>query len=211
MKKILHINSHPDFENEEHLTNSLDKFGLNLLKAKTGVEVMQINLYDCKTIIPQINPQMYSAWRKHQLELTDEEKSILEIQNQLINQWIDVDYIFIYSPLHNFNVTAKFKDYADNLLIAGKTFKDTESGSVGLLDKNKKVIYIQSSGADYNIDLRYINADIAPHYVRTVLSFMGIEKMDLIRAEGLNMSAFNKTEIAANAMSQLESTLQYFL
>lgn len=39
--------------------------------------------------------------------------------------------IVIISPLHNFNVTSRLKDYIDNILIARQTFKYTSDGSVG--------------------------------------------------------------------------------
>lgn len=205
MKKILHINCHPDFGNREHTTNYLSGYGLELLKKRTELDIEELNLYDNQINIPQISPLMYSVWSKQEQNMSEEERNIWIIQNQLTNQWIEADYIFIYSPLHNFNITSRFKDYIDNILIAGKTFKYTKSGSVGLLDKNKKIVYIQSSGASYNTDLRYINSDIAPHYIRTILSFMGIEQMDLIRVQGLNMSIYNRNNIIQNAKMELEN------
>ena len=140
--------------------------------------------------------------------MSSEEELIFTAQNQLIRQWVAADYIFIYSPLHNFNVTAKFKDYIDNLMVAGKTFKYTKSGSVGLLDDSKKVVYVQSSGADYRSNITYINADIAPHYVRTILSFMGIKQMHLISAQGLDTSSVDRNEEIESAKGQISKFIR---
>lgn len=203
MKKVLHINSHPLFESETSSTVQLSQHGLALLQGIPGIETETLNLYSPDTFIPRVDEQMFSMWSKQSADMSHEERLISEAQNKIIDQWIAADYIFIYSPLHNFNVTAKFKDYIDNLLIAGRTFRYTKTGSVGLLDADKKVVYVQSSGSDYRSDIVYVNADIAPHYVRTILSFMGIKHMHFISAQGLNMSSVNRAEEIENAKKEI--------
>ncbi|PWV46520.1 FMN-dependent NADH-azoreductase [Chitinophaga sp. S165] len=203
MKKILHINSHPLFEKGTSSTVQLAKHGLSLLQALPDVEIETLNLYSKDIFIPRVDELMFSMWSKQGNNITREEQLIFDVQNQLIDQWIAADYIFIYSPLHNFNVTAKFKDYVDNLMIAGRTFRYTKTGSVGLLDPAKKVVYVQSSGSDYRSDITYVNADIAPHYVRTILSFMGIKHMHLISAQGLDMSSNDRDEVISDAKREI--------
>lgn len=187
-QKILHINCHPLFSETSHSTVQLSNHGLKTLSGIPHLEVEVLNLYDKNLNLPQVDKAMLSAWTKDISICNDEERNILETQSSLIDQWIKADFIFIYSPLHNFNVTSRFKEYVDNILIAGRTFKYTVNGSVGLLNDSKKVVYIQSSGGAYEEDIKYVNADIAPHYVRTILSIMGINKMHLIRVQGLDLS-----------------------
>lgn len=121
---------------------------------------------------------------------------------------IAADIILIYSPLHNFNVTSKFKDYIDNIFIPRKTFKYTEEGSVGLLSNNKKVAYIQSSGGDYSTELRYVNADISTLYVRTFLSFMGITQMKEIKMQGLDIPGCDKAKVIQCAKEDLKNFIE---
>lgn len=203
--KVLHINCHPLFDNDKHTTVKLSNHGLQLLKKIDGIELEVLNLYDDNFFLPKVNNALLGAWLKRGQDLTEDEDRNFTRQQELVKQWIEADYVFIYSPLHNFNVTSAFKDYVDNILIAGKTFKYTEHGSVGLLDNSNRIVYIQSSGGAYQDELRYINADIAPHYVRTILSFMGIEKMHLIRVEGLDLSGGDRENIINKGMAEIEN------
>jgi FMN-dependent NADH-azoreductase len=207
--KILHINCHPDFNNNHHTTNMLMKYGLQLTKSIEDVQIL--NLYE-KNAIPRLDNNMLSAWNKSDYsQLNEIESSIIDIQNKLIEQWISSDIILIYSPLHNFNVTSKFKDYIDNILIVRKTFKYTEEGSVGLLSNSKKVAYIQSSGSDYSIDLRYVNADISTLYARTALSFMGITELHVIKAQGLDIKGNDRAKIIEDAKENLYKFISSYI
>lgn len=207
--KILHVNCHPDFNNDNSTTNILMKYGLQLTESIEDVQIL--NLYE-KAAIPRLDCNMLSAWGKSDSsQLNEIESSIMDIQNKLIDQWISADIILIYSPLHNFNVTSKFKDYIDNILVAQKTFKYTEEGSVGLLSNNKKVAYIQSSGSNYSIDLRYVNADISTHYVRTVLSFMGVTELHVIKAQGLDIKGNDRAKIIEDAKENLNKFISSYI
>lgn len=204
---ILHINCHPNFKNNNSTTAKLFDYGVSLTKDNHSIKTL--NLYDEDNIIPAINSDMLSAWSKQsEDEISILEKVLLDAQGQLLADFLEADMVLIYSPLHNFNVVSKLKDYLDNLLIAGKTFKYTENGSVGLLSNDKKVAYVQSSGSNYSLDLRYVNADISSHYLRTVFDFMGISRLNVIRAEGLDLLGANKEEIIEKAKSNIKNFIE---
>lgn len=90
------------------------------------------------------------------------------------------------TPLHNFNIFSRLKDYLDNILIAKHTFKYTESGeSVGLM-QNHKCLVFQSSGCVYSDkNSVYANMDFAKQYLETMFkNIMGFDEFNIIRAEG---------------------------
>lgn len=195
--KILLINAHPDYQNPARTINQLVQHSLATIEKIAPTDsVEQLTLYDPTTAIPPVSATSLNH-----------PESVYNAQQALIQQWKSADVILILMPLHNFNVVSKLKDYIDDILVAKETFKYTADGSVGLLDGHQKVAYIQSSGSDYEHDLRYVNADFAPHYMRTVLDFMGISKMTLIRAEGLDLADSNKIEIIENTKKQLTDYL----
>ena len=199
--KILLINAHPDYQNPQRSINQLAQHATQTIAALASHATIEtLTLYDSKTDLPPINADVL----QHPEHVTAQ-------QDALIAQWRHADLIMIMMPLHNFNVNSKLKDYIDNLLIANKTFKYTANGSVGLLDGHQKVLYVQSSGSDYEHDLRYVNADIAPHYLRTILNFMGISQMDLIRAQGLDLAGNDKTAIVNATKQKLTTYLQHAL
>lgn len=195
---ILLINAHPDYNNPKRGTNQLASFTLNQIQSQLPTAHTELlPLYAPEIEIPEVTAEVLN------------DASIVESrQDELIAQWKRADLIMIFMPLHNFNVVSRLKDYIDNILIANKTFKYTADGSVGLLDGKQKVAYIQTSGSDYEHDIRYVNADIAPHYIRTILNFMGISKMELIRAEGLDLIENDKAEILTETKQTLTKYLE---
>lgn len=195
---ILMINAHPDYQNALRGTNQLADFTLKQIQQQMpDAQVESLALYAPETKIPEITAE----------NLND--PSLIDAQqNELIAQFKRADLIMIFMPLHNFNIVSRLKDYIDNILIANKTFKYTADGSVGLLDGKQKVAYVQTSGSDYEHDIRYVNADIAPHYMRTILNFMGISKMELIRAEGLDLIENDKQAILEDTKQTLATYIQ---
>ncbi|KRL51922.1 hypothetical protein FD01_GL002894 [Lacticaseibacillus manihotivorans DSM 13343 = JCM 12514] len=192
------INAHPDYHNALRGTNQLAEFTLKQIKQHMpDAQVEKLALYAPETTSPEITAE----------NLND--PSLIDAQqNELIAQFKRADLIMIFMPLHNFNIVSRLKDYIDNILIANKTFKYTADGSVGLLDGKQKVAYVQTSGSDYEHDIRYVNADIAPHYMRTILNFMGISKMELIRAEGLDLIENDKQAILEDTKQTLATYIQ---
>lgn len=186
--RILIINAHPDYANAEHYSIQLLNYAKSLLP---DAEVLE--LYN--SYIPRIDTDMFAAWNG-----STEEKPAAAIkrQGELVDQFLNADVVLIFCPLHNFGVTSGLKDYFDNIIIAGKTFKYVSGGgSVGLLDNSKKIAYIQAAGSDYLHDIKYVNLDLAPHYVRSIFSLMGITRINVIRAEGLSLSATDKNAVIA--------------
>lgn len=105
---------------------------------------------------------------------------MIAIQSEkLLKQFKKSDHIIIATPLHNFNISSRLKDYLDNILIAKHTFKYTESGeSVGLM-QNHKCLVFQSSGCVY------ANMDFAKQYLETMFkNIMDFDEFNIIRAEG---------------------------
>lgn len=195
--KILVINAHPDFMNPARTINQLQSHALTTIRQLAPhATVAQVTLYDPQTDLPRV-----TATSLNQPE------TVVAQQNRLIDQWQAADLIMIMMPLHNFNVVSKLKDYIDNIFIANKTFKYTATGSIGLLDGHQKVVYVQSSGSDYEHDLRYVAADIAPYYLRTILNLMGIPKMTVIRAQGLDLTGADRPAIVAQAKQTLTAYL----
>jgi len=202
--RILQLMAHPDYNNQERAANRLADVGLKTLQEKLKGQgtIEVVNIYDSNTFIPQITADTLNYTDPKEMSAERLEK--YEAQYKLIKQWKSADYIYIYMPLHNWNVPAKFKDYLDNILTAGETFKYTKTGSVGLMsDETTKVTFILTSGSEYDTNYRYVNLDIAPQYIRGVLHMMGINQMKLIRAQGLDMSTNDREEIMKSAEKEV--------
>lgn len=66
-----------------------------------------------------------------------------------VTQLLSADVIVIGAPLYNFTIPAQLKAWLDRIAQAGRTFKYTENGPVGLLG-DKTVILVLSRGGVYS-------------------------------------------------------------
>lgn len=114
--------------------------------------------------------------------MTIEEQNKVGRINDLCDQFVNADkYIFV-TPLWNLSILPKMKAYLDTICIAGRTFKYTESGPIGLLT-SKKALHIQSRGGVYS-EGPTRDFEFGDKYIRALLTFLGIPSIESIIIEG---------------------------
>ena len=197
--KILQILAHPDYDNKNRISNLLAELGEEELRKKYN-NITTLNLYDPKCYIPVMDKHMFNYDDK---ELTKQEEDDKIRQEELLNIWKNSDCVFIYMPLHNFNVVSKFKDFIDNIVIVNETFKCEIETMVGLDNTNKQVTFVITSGGEFDSHIQYVNLDFAVQYVRGVFSVIGINKVKIIRSQGLDLVHNDKQAIVENTKEEL--------
>ena len=205
--KILQIMCHPDFDGEYRISNILAKVGEEKLIEEGFNDIEKINLYNPSTYIPMMDKFMFNY---EGVQLTGKEQRDKIRQKELLKQWKSADAVFIYMPLHNFNIVSKFKDYIDNIVIVNETFKCEEESLIGLDDSNKQITFIITSGGEFDKHIQYTNLDFAVQYVRGIFSVIGIDKVKVLRVEGLDLAFNNKTDIVEKGIRELEEGIEEF-
>ena len=205
--KILQIMCHPDFDGEQRISNILSKIGEEKLIEEGFKDIEKINLYDPSTYIPIMDKFMFNY---EGVQLTDKEQRDKNRQKELLVQWKSAEAVFIYMPLHNFNVVSKFKDYVDNIMIVNETFKCDVESLIGLDKSNKQITFVITSGGEFDKHIQYTNLDFAVQYVRGVFSLLGIDKIKVIRVEGLDLVFNNKEKIVEKGISDLKEWINEF-
>ena len=133
-------------------------------------------------------------------------ESALEIElattsDRLTSEVENADVLVIGAPMYNFGITALLKTWFDYVLRAGRTFKYTEAGPVGLLT-GKKAIVVETRGGLYSEGPAAALDSQEPH-IRTMLGFIGITDVTFIRAEKLAFGPDAKDEAVDRARSDL--------
>ena len=205
--RILQIMCHPDYNGEHRVSNILAKIGEDKLIEKGFSSIEKINLYDPSVHIPVMDKFMFNYEEE---KLTEKEQHDKIRQKEILNQWKSADAVFIYMPLHNFNVVSKFKDYVDNIVIVNETFKCEEEYLIGLDERNKQITFVITSGGEFNKHIQYTNLDFAVQYVRGVFSVIGIDKVKVLRVEGLDLAFNNKKDIVEKGIRELEERIEEF-
>ncbi|MCM3629462.1 NAD(P)H-dependent oxidoreductase [Paenibacillus glycanilyticus] len=204
MSKLLIINAHPEVNSTSSFSlNVLDYFMKMYKEQHPNDEVIeQINLYEDD--VPAVDKTVLSAWGKQRNgeALTNEEQEVTDRMNKVLQQFKSANKYVIASPLHNFNVPSKLKDYMDNILIARETFKYTENGSVGLLKDGRSMLVIQGSGAIYTNNDWYTEVEYSNKYLKSMFNFIGIEDYEIIRVQGT--AVLDKDAILQKAYKEAE-------
>lgn len=117
---------------------------------------------------------------------------------QVLEQFLAADVVVIGAPMYNFSIPSTLKAWIDRVAIAGKTFKYTEAGPVGLAG-GKRVIIVSSRGGIYTDS----PADFQEPLLRQVFAFMGINDVEFVRAEGIAYSPKHREEAIAAALANL--------
>ncbi|PAB60516.1 FMN-dependent NADH-azoreductase [Anaeromicrobium sediminis] len=211
MKKVLYITANAKSEEQSFSLKAGREF-IDLYKQNNPQdEITEINLYDID--IPYIDTDVFSGWGKLQSgksfdELTDNEKKTVGKINQFTDQFIEADkYVFV-TPMWNLSIPPKMKAYIDTFVIAGKTFKYTENGPVGLLE-GKKAVHIQASGGIYS-EGPAKNFEFGNSYIKTVLGFIGVNSVESILIEGTAQSEPGPDAIKAKASERVKEVIKGF-
>jgi FMN-dependent NADH-azoreductase len=101
-----------------------------------------------------------------------------------LQELFDADIVVIGAPMYNFSIPSQLKAWIDRVVVAGKTFHYGANGPEGLLSK-KKVFIASSRGNVYTLGSPNAVYEHHETYLLSVLGFIGLKDVVLVRAEGL--------------------------
>ena len=103
--------------------------------------------------------------------------------SSVLDEFLAADTVVIGAPMYNFTLSSQLKAWLDRILVAGKTFRYTESGSEGLAG-GKRVIVALARGGFYDSGSPAAALEHLESYLRGVFGFIGIEP-EFVAADGL--------------------------
>ncbi len=121
----------------------------------------------------------------------------VEESRAVLEEFLAADTVVLGVPMYNFSLPSQLKAWIDRVAVAGKTFRYTAEGPEGLA-KGKKVIIVSTRGGHYSAGPAAV-MDHQESYLRSVLGFLGVTDIEIVRAEGLNLSADSKVEAISEA------------
>ena len=171
-------------------------------------EIIELNLFQEE--LPYLGADMINGQFKlaRGLEVTAAENKAAETANYYLEQFVRADKIVIAFPLWNFTVPAVLHTYFDYLNQAGKTFKYTPEGPVGLLG-DKKVMLLNARGGVYS-EGPAAEVEMAVKYVSNVIQFFGITDVNSVIIEGHNQFPDRAQEIIESGLEQAAQAAKTF-
>ncbi|EXX85019.1 FMN-dependent NADH-azoreductase [Paenibacillus darwinianus] len=211
MATVLYITAHPHDHQASYSMAVGKQFIESYRKSNPGDEIVTLNLYDLD--IPHIDADVFSGWGKLRSgsafnELSDAEKAKVGRLNEIVEQYIAADkYVFV-SPMWNFSFPPVLKAYIDAICIAGKTFKYTEQGPVGLLT-DKKALHIQARGGVYS-EGPAAAFESGHSYLAKIMQFHGVPSFEGLFVEGMAAMPDQAQAIKEKALEQAKELAKNF-
>jgi FMN-dependent NADH-azoreductase len=153
--------------------------------------------------VPHLTAERFQAFLAKPEERTAAQAAHVAASDDLIAELERADVVVLGLPMYNFGVPSTLKAYFDHIGRAGRTFRYTEKGPVGLLTRKKAIVVATRGGLYAGTPL-----DTQTAYVRDFLRFVGIEDVRFIYAEGLAMgdapkaAALGKAQTAIRALAE---------
>ena len=114
-------------------------------------------------------------------------KEEIALGEELLEEYISADVVVIGVAFYNLTISSQLKAWIDRIVVAGKTFRYTESGSEGLA-YDKRVILTVARGGEYRQGAGLNSSEHAEAYLRSMFAFIGVTRLDVVVAEGLAIS-----------------------
>jgi FMN-dependent NADH-azoreductase len=211
MTKVLYITAHPHDDTQSFSMAAGKAFIDTYKEVNPSHEVVAVDLY--KEDIPQIDAEVFSGWGKLQTgkgfdELSENEKAKVGRLTELVDQFVDADkYVFV-TPFWNFSFPPVMKAYIDSVSVAGKTFKYTEHGPVGLLT-DKKALHIQARGGIYS-EGPAAQMEMGHRYLDIMMQFYGVPFFEGLFIEGHAAMPDKAQEIKEDGISRAKDLAHTF-
>lgn len=211
MAKVLYITAHPHDDTQSYSMAVAKAFMDTYKEVNSGDEVVHLDLY--REHIPHIDADVFSGWGKLQSgkgfeELSMEEQKKVNRLNELSEQFIGADkYVFV-TPFWNFLFPPVMKAYIDSVAVAGKSFKYTEHGPVGLLT-DKKAIHIQARGGIYS-EGPAAGMEMGHRYLSLIMQFFGVPSFEGVFVEGHAAMPDKAQEIKEDAIARAKDAAHTF-
>lgn len=114
------------------------------------------------------------------------------------DEFLSADVIVIGAPMYNLGIPASLKAWVDAISIPRKTFRYSEHGPEGLAGGRRVVVAYASGGFHHGPD-----EDFVEPYFRALFRMLGIADIDVIRAEGINVSDEHRAKALTSATARV--------
>lgn len=115
--------------------------------------------------------------------------------------FLAADVIVIGSPMYNFGIPSQLKAWIDRVAVAGTTFRYGANGPEGLV-RGKRVIVAATYGGRHPVES---GRNFVEPYLRQVFGFLGIDAVEFVDADSLNVSPEQRTRALEAAQDRIDT------
>jgi FMN-dependent NADH-azoreductase len=139
--------------------------------------------------------------------LNAEQKAQADLVTAVIDELKATDTVVLSAGMYNFGAPVQLKTWFDYVLQAGRTFQYTASGPEGLV-KGKRAILLVATGGVYSEGPAAAADFMVPH-LKTLLAFIGVTDVTVIRAEGMALGPDAARAGLEKALAEVGTLMEY--
>ncbi|MEL6257159.1 MAG: NAD(P)H-dependent oxidoreductase [Bacteroidota bacterium] len=201
--KLLHVNAAPRKELSRTLRVS-NTYLSTLQSQHPNLEVKQLDLFEMD--LPEISGMDANSLLSivQGAELSEEAQKSRETTLALAQEFLSYNLILVSSPMWNFSIPYKLKQYIDLIMQPGIMFTYTEEGPKGLAT-GKKMIVITSRGSDYSTGGQMADYDFQAPYLRAIFGLAGIYDITFTHAQPMDWGPEMMENAIQKAISEVSA------
>jgi FMN-dependent NADH-azoreductase len=178
MAKLFHLvgSPRPDSESLAGARVFLDNFR----KARPDWEVDEMSVWSDE--LPEFDGEILQAKyaRIAGRAFTDSQRDAFAVAERLAVRFALAERLLISTPMWNFGIPYKLKQWFDVISQPGLTFRFEPARGYLPLVKDKPTIIILASGGDFATGMNRGRTDLATPYLREALRFIGVRDVQFV-------------------------------
>ena len=178
MPKLFHLNCSPRADSESAAGARVFLDGFRRVRPDWDIDVM--NLW--REHLPEFEGYVLEAKyaRMNGRAFTDSQRDAFAVAERLAIRLALADRVLISTPMWNFSIPYKLKQWFDVIIQPGLTFRfDPSTGYQPLLEDRPTVVIV-ASGGDFITGMNRGRTDMATPYLREALRFIGIRDVRFV-------------------------------
>lgn len=199
MTRLLQINS-SIFSDKGSSSQLANRFVAEWVARRPETAVQRRDL--AQDPVPHLDGERILALSTAAEDRTAEQARLVELADTLIREVQEAEVLVIGAPMYNFAVPSQLKSWFDSIARAGVSFRYTSEGPEGLLTGKQAFVFTTRGGVH-----REQPEDTVVPFVRQFLNFLGIEDIEFVYAEGLNMGDEPRSAALSEAQARIQSLL----
>jgi FMN-dependent NADH-azoreductase len=178
MPKLFHLNCSPRADSESAAGARIFLDGFRQARPDWDIDVM--NLW--RDHLPEFEGYVLEAKyaRMNGRTFTDSQRDAFAVAERIAVRLALADRVLISTPMWNFSIPYKLKQWFDVIVQPGLTFRfDPATGYQPLL-KDRPTLVIVASGGDFITGMNRGRTDMATPYLREALRFIGVSNVRFV-------------------------------
>ena len=155
-----------------------------------------------ETPVPHLSGRAFMAAQNPDAAHEPAVRDDLATGGEVLREFLAADTVVIGVAFYNFSVPSQLKAWIDRILVAGQTFRYGPNGVEGLAG-DKRVILAIARGGFYGAGAPTAAFEHAEAWLRTVIGFIGVDKLEVVIAEGLAVGPEQRVAAIAGAQQQI--------